>query len=84
MCLDDALFLLVSSTVETDTTTLNTVLGVFGSANVGWCWELSVNGRNDSQHCKDVQYIMGRIRTIRLCKLTKFPGSNPIWGLEFF
>ena len=41
---------------------------VVGSADVGMLDGVG----NNSQQCKDVQCIMGRIRPIRLCELTKF------------
>ena len=48
------------------------IAGVVGSPDVGWCWQLCANGPNNFQQYKDVQCIMGRIRLIRLRKLTKF------------
>ena len=33
---------------------LPTLLEVVVSADVGWCWQLCANGRNDSQQCKDM------------------------------
>ena len=49
------------------------MLGVVGSADVdgvGSC----VQTDTDSRKYRDVQWIMGRVRPIRLCKLTKtFP-----------
>ena len=50
----------------------NRANGCSNSADVGCCWRFCANGRNNSLGWKDVQCIMGRIRPIRLCKLTKF------------
>ena len=32
------------------------------------CWQRCANGRNNSQQCRDLQCIVGRIQPIRLCK----------------
>ena len=52
---------------------------VVGFADVGWCWQLCANGLN--KQCKDVQCIMGKIRPIRLCKLTKF-GCHLVFNMH--
>ena len=47
---------------------LPTLLRQQGGELLGACWQWCANGRNNSQHCWDQQYVLGRIQPRSLCK----------------
>ena len=47
---------------------LPTLLRQQGGELLRACWQWCANGRNNSQHCWDLEYVLGRIQPRSLCK----------------
>ena len=60
--------LLENHSLQRTSVTTNQMLGSSFSLDPKECLRLHVNGRNNSQHCWDLQCIVGRIQPISLCK----------------
>ena len=59
--------LLENHSLQRTSVTTNQMLGSSFSLDPKECLRLHVNGRNNSQHCWDLQCIVGRIQPISLC-----------------